>query len=212
MSAAIRILLADDHAVVRRGFRLILDSQADCEVVGEARTGREAVALAIALGPDVVVLDVSMPELNGIEATRRIVEQLPRCRVLALSMHRDAVYVREMLRAGAQGYLLKDADDEALIDAVRAVARGDAYLSPSVADSVLTDYRRHVTNPLDLLSAREREVLQLISEGRTNKDIAQILSLSVHTVDSHRSRLMEKLNLNSTGELVRFAIRNGLVT
>ena len=212
MSAAIRILLADDHAVVRRGFRLILDSQADCEVVGEARTGREAVALAIALGPDVVVLDVSMPELNGIEATRRIVEQLPRCRVLALSMHRDAVYVREMLRAGAQGYLLKDADDEALIDAVRAVSRGDAYLSPSVADSVLTDYRRHVTNPLDLLSAREREVLQLISEGRTNKDIAQMLSLSVHTVDSHRSRLMEKLNLNSTGELVRFAIRNGLVT
>lgn len=212
MSAAIRILLADDHAVVRRGFRLILDSQADCEVVGEARTGREAVALAITLGPDVVVLDVSMPELNGIEATRRIVEQLPRCRVLALSMHRDAVYVREMLRAGAQGYLLKDADDEALIDAVRAVARGDAYLSPSVADSVLTDYRRHVTNPLDLLSAREREVLQLISEGRTNKDIAQMLSLSVHTVDSHRSRLMEKLNLNSTGELVRFAIRNGLVT
>lgn len=164
------------------------------------------------LEPDLVILDVSMPELNGIEATRRIVEQLPRCRVLALSMHRDAVYVREMLRAGAQGYLLKDADDEALIDAVRAVARGDAYLSPSVADSVLTDYRRHVTNPLDLLSAREREVLQLVSEGRTNKDIAQVLSLSVHTVDSHRSRLMEKLNLNSTGELVRFAIRNGLVT
>lgn len=208
----IRILIADDHAVVRRGFRLILESQPGLEVIGEACTGHDAVAQAIALEPDLVILDVSMPELNGIEATRRIVEQVPRTRVLALSMHRDGVYVREMLRAGAKGYLLKDADDEALIDAVQAVARGDAYLSPSVADSVLTDYRRHVTNPLDLLSAREREVLQLISEGRTNKDIAQLLSLSVHTVDSHRSRLMEKLNLNSTGELVRFAIRNGLVT
>jgi DNA-binding NarL/FixJ family response regulator len=211
-SRPIRILLADDHAVVRRGFRLIIESQPGLDVIGEACTGRDAVEQAVDLEPDLVILDVSMPELNGIEATRRIVEQLPRCRVLALSMHRDAVYVREMLRAGAQGYLLKDADDEALIDAVRAVARGDAYLSPSVADSVLTDYRRHVTNPLDLLSAREREVLQLVSEGRTNKDIAQVLSLSVHTVDSHRSRLMEKLNLNSTGEPVRFAIRNGLVT
>lgn len=208
----IRILLADDHAVVRRGFRLILDSQPGLEVVGEASNGREAVQLAVALTPDLVILDVSMPELNGIEAARRIVEEVPRARVLALSMHRDGVYVREMLRAGARGYLLKDADDEALIDAVQAVARGDAYISPSVADSVLSDYRRHVTNPLDLLSTREREVLQLISEGHTNKDIAQLLSLSVHTVDSHRSRLMEKLNLNSTGELVRFAIRNGLIT
>jgi len=208
----IRILLADDHAVVRRGFRLILDGQPGLQVVGEACNGREAVQLATALDPDIVILDVSMPDLNGIEAARRIVEEVPRARVLALSMHRDGVYVREMLRAGARGYLLKDADDEALIDAVQAVARGDAYISPSVADTVLTDYRRHVTNPLDLLSAREREVLQLISEGRTNKDIAQLLGLSVHTVDSHRSRLMEKLNLNSTGELVRFAIRNGLIT
>ena len=208
----IRILLADDHAVVRRGFRLILDGQPGLQVVGEACNGREAVQLATALEPDIVILDVSMPDLNGIEAARRIVEEVPRTRVLALSMHRDGVYVREMLRAGARGYLLKDADDEALIDAVQAVARGDAYISPSVADTVLTDYRRHVTNPLDLLSAREREVLQLISEGRTNKDIAQLLGLSIHTVDSHRSRLMEKLNLNSTGELVRFAIRNGLIT
>lgn len=211
-SRLIRILLADDHAVVRRGFRLILDGQPGLQVVGEACNGREAVQLATALDPDIVILDVSMPDLNGIEAARRIVEEVPRARVLALSMHRDGVYVREMLRAGARGYLLKDADDEALIDAVQAVARGDAYISPSVADTVLTDYRRHVTNPLDLLSAREREVLQLISEGRTNKDIAQLLGLSVHTVDSHRSRLMEKLNLNSTGELVRFAIRNGLIT
>jgi len=131
---------------------------------------------------------------------------------LALSMHRDAVYVREMLRAGAKGYLVKDADDDALLDAVRAVARGEAYLSPSVADAVLTDYRKHVTNPVDLLTAREREVLQLIAEGKTNKDIANQLSLSVYTVEAHRSRLMEKLNLHSTGDLVRFAIRNGFIS
>jgi DNA-binding NarL/FixJ family response regulator len=150
--------------------------------------------------------------MNGIEGARRIVESLPRCRVLALSMHRDAVYVREMLKAGAKGYLVKDADDDALLDAVRALARGEAYLSPSVADSVLTDYRRHVTNPMDLLTAREREVLQLIAEGQTNKDIANQLNLSVYTVEAHRGRLMEKLNLHSTGELVRFAMRNGFIS
>lgn len=206
-----RILLADDHTVVRRGFGLILSAQPDLEVVAEARNGREALERAVATEPDVILMDVSMPELNGIDGTRRIVDAVPRARVLALSMHRDAVYVREMLRAGAKGYLVKDADDDALIDAVRAVARGDAYLSPSVADSVLADYRRHVTNPLDLLTPREREVLQLVAEGRTNKEIAQLLTLSVYTVDSHRSRLMEKLNLNSSGDLVRFAIRNGLI-
>ena len=206
-----RILLADDHTVVRRGFGLILSTQPDLEVVAEARNGREALERAIETEPDVILMDVSMPELNGIDGTRRIVEAVPRARVLALSMHRDAVYVREMLRAGAKGYLVKDADDDALIDAVRAVARGEAYLSPSVADAVLADYRRHVTNPLDLLTPREREVLQLVAEGRTNKEIAQLLALSVYTVDSHRSRLMEKLNLNSTGDLVRFAIRNGLI-
>lgn len=207
-----RILLADDHTVVRRGFGLILSAQPDLEVVAEARNGKEAVQQAIATQPDVVIMDVSMPELNGIDGARRIVESVPRARVLALSMHRDAVYVREMLRAGARGYLVKDADDDALLDAVRAVARGEAYLSPSVADSVLTDYRRHVTNPLDLLTPREREVLQLVAEGKTNKEIALLLTLSVYTVDSHRSRLMEKLNLNSTGDLVRFAIRNGLIS
>lgn len=211
MTRKTRILLADDHTVVRRGFGLILSAQPDLEVVAEACNGREALERAIETEPDVVIMDVSMPELNGIDGARRIAEAVPRTRVLALSMHRDAVYVREMLRAGAKGYLVKDADDDALIDAVRAVARGEAYLSPSVADTVLADYRRHVTNPLDLLTPREREVLQLVAEGRTNKEIAQLLTLSVYTVDSHRSRLMEKLNLNSSGELVRFAIRNGLI-
>jgi DNA-binding NarL/FixJ family response regulator len=131
--------------------------------------------------------------------------------VLALSMHKDAVYVREILRAGARGYLLKDAFDSDLVTAVRAVARGEGYLSPAVSDGVLADYRQHVTDPVDLLSSREREVLQLIAEGKTNKEIAGLLNLSVYTVDAHRGRIMEKLNLHSTGELVRFAVRKGLV-
>jgi two-component system, NarL family, response regulator NreC len=210
-SKKFRILLADDHSVVRQGFRLILENQTDMEVVGEASNGREAVSIAESLQPDVVVMDVTMPELNGIEATRRIGELAPRSRVLALSMHKDSVYVREILRAGAKGYLLKDAAGNDLLAAVRAVARGEGYLSPAVSDAVLTDYRKHVTNPIDLLTSREREVLQMIAEGKTNKEIANSLQLSVYTVEAHRGRIMEKLNLHSTGELVRFALRNGLI-
>jgi two-component system, NarL family, response regulator NreC len=207
----IRILLADDHALVRHGFRMILAAQPDMEVAGEAGNGRETVELVQKLKPDVVVMDVTMPELNGIEATRRLIELSPRTRVLALSMHKDAVYVREILRAGARGYLLKDSADGDLLAAVRAVAKGEGYLSPGVSDAVLSDYRRHVTDPLDLLTTREREVLQLIAEGKTNKEIATSLNLSVYTVEAHRGRLMEKLNLHSTGELVRFAVRSGLI-
>lgn len=207
----IRIVLADDHALVRHGFRMILSAQHDMEIAGEAGNGREAVELCQKLKPDVVVMDVTMPELNGIEATRRLIELSPRTRVLALSMHKDAVYVREILRAGARGYLLKDSADTDLLAAVRAVAKGEGYLSPGVSDAVLSDYRRHVTDPLDLLTTREREVLQLIAEGKTNKEIATSLSLSVYTVEAHRGRLMEKLNLHSTGELVRFAVRSGLI-
>lgn len=207
----ITILLADDHSMVRQGFRRILESQPDMEIVGEAGNGRDAVTEAARLAPDVVVMDVAMPELNGIEATRRLMEISPRTRVLALSMHKDAVYVREILRAGARGYLLKDAIDVDFLAAVRAIARGEGYLSPGVADAVLTDYRQHVTDPIDLLTSREREVLQLIAEGKTNKEIATLLKLSVYTVDAHRGRIMEKLNLHSTGELVRFAVRKGLI-
>jgi two-component system, NarL family, response regulator NreC len=207
----IRILLADDHALVRQGFRLILSAQPDMQVVGEAGTGREAVELAEKLHPDVVVMDVAMPELNGIEATRRLAVSAPRTRVLALSMHKDSVYVREILRAGARGYLLKDSGDADLLAAVRAVAGGEGYLSPGVSDAVLTDYRRHVTDPLDLLTSREREVLQMIAEGKTNKEIATSLNLSVYTVEAHRGRVMEKLNLHNTGELVRFALRSGII-
>jgi len=211
MPKRIRILLADDHAMVRQGFRMILAAQPDMEIVGEAGNGREAVALAGELQPDVVVMDVAMPELNGIEATRRITTASPRTRVLALSMYKDSVYVREILRAGARGFLLKDAIDRDLLAAVRSVAGGDGYLSPAVSEAVLSDYRRHVTDPLDLLSSREREVLQMIAEGKTNKDIATTLNLSVYTVDAHRGRIMEKLNLHSVGELVRFAVKKGLV-
>ena len=190
---------------------MILGAQADMEIVGEAGNGREAVTMSEQLKPDVVVMDVTMPELNGIEATRRVTEANPHTRVLALSMHKDSVYVREILRAGARGYLLKDSIDVDLLAAVRAVAKGEGYLSPGVSDTVLSDYRKHVTDPLDLLSSREREVLQLIAEGKTNKDIATLLNLSVYTVDAHRGRIMEKLNLHSTSELVRFAVRKGLI-
>ena len=209
--AQIRILLADDHAVVRRGFQMILAEQADMEIVGEAGNGREALELAAKLQPDVVVMDVAMPELNGIEATRRMAENAPHARVLALSMHKDSVYVREILRAGARGYLLKDSVAADLVSAVRAIAAGEGYLSPAVSDAVLDDYRRHVTNPIDLLTSREREVLQMLAEGKTNKEIAGILNLSVYTVDAHRGRIMEKLNVHSINELVRFAVRNGLI-
>jgi DNA-binding NarL/FixJ family response regulator len=208
---AINILLADDHTIVRQGLKLILSAHSDLHVVGEAANGKEAVELAAKLKPDIVLLDVAMPELNGIEATRKMVEANSRLRVLVLSMHKEAVYVREILRAGARGYILKDAIDTELLNAVRSVARGDGYISPAVSGALLNDYRKDVTDPVDLLSPREREVLQLIAEGKTNKEVATKLNLSVYTVDSHRGKIMEKLNLHSTGELVRFAIKRGLV-
>jgi two-component system, NarL family, response regulator NreC len=207
----IRILLADDHAVVRQGFKMILSAQPDMEIVGEAGNGREAIELAESLKPDIVVMDVAMPELNGIEATRRLSTSSPHARVIALSMHKDNVYVREILRAGARGYLLKDSVAADVVSAIRAVARGESYLSPAVSNAVLDDYRKHVTNPIDLLSSREREVLQMLAEGKTNKEIAVVLNLSVYTVDAHRGRIMEKLNVHSINELVRFAVRNGLI-
>lgn len=207
----IRILLADDHAVVRHGFRMILAAESDMEVIAEVSNGREALEYGEKLLPDVCVMDVTMPELNGIEATRRLLQVSPKTRVLALSMHKDAVYVREILRAGAKGYLLKDCSPKDFLRAVRLVATGKGYLSPEVSEAVIDDYRKHVTNPIDLLTSREREVLQLIAESKTNKEIASTLNLSVYTVEAHRGRIMEKLNLHSLGELVRFAVRNGLI-
>ena len=191
---------------------MLIDSQTDMEVVGEARNGREAISEARRLKPDIVVMDVSMPELNGIEGTRQICDELTQTKVVALSMHRDSVYVREILRAGARGYLLKESEDDDLLKAIRSVHRGEAFLSPAISDAVLTDYRKHVSNPVDLLTGREREILTLVAEGKTNKEIANALSLSVYTVESHRGSVMEKLNLHNTGDIVRFVIRNGLIS
>jgi two-component system response regulator NreC len=204
-------LLADDHTIVRQGLKLILSAQPDFEVIGEAANGREAAELAEKLRPDIVLMDVAMPELNGIEATRRMVAANSRIKVLVLSMHKEAVYVREVLKAGARGYILKDAIDTELLNAIRSVARGDGYISPAVSGALLSDYRQNLTDPMDALTGREREVLQLIAEGKTNKEVATKLNLSVYTVDSHRGKIMEKLNLHSTGELVRFAMKRGLV-
>ena len=211
-SKKIRVLLADDHKILRQGVRMLIDSQADMEVVGEAKTGREAIEEARRLKPDVVVMDVSMPELNGIEGTRQICDEMKHTRVLALSMHKDAVYVREILRAGARGYLLKDSEDDDLVRAIRCVQRGEAFLSPAISDAVLSDYRKHVSNPVDLLTSREREILTMVADGKTNKDIANALNLSVYTVESHRGSVMEKLNLHNAGDIVRFALRNGLTS
>jgi two-component system, NarL family, response regulator NreC len=210
-SGVIKILLADDHTIVRQGLKLILAAHADMQVLGEAANGREAVELAAKLHPDIVLMDVAMPELNGIEATRQMVAANARIRILVLSMHKESVYVREILRAGARGYILKDAIDTELLTAIRSVARGDGYISPAVSGALLNDFRSNAASPIDLLSPREREVLQLIAEGKTNKEIATRLNLSVYTVDSHRGKVMEKLNLHSTGELVRFALKQGLV-
>jgi two-component system, NarL family, response regulator NreC len=210
MQPKLRIVLADDHAMVRKGFRLILNQEADLEVIAEAGNGPEAVRLAIELRPDLVIMDIAMPEMTGVEATRRIRESCPDCRVLILSMHKDSVYVRESLRAGARGYLLKDSIDEDLLRAVRAVAQGDGFLSPEISSTVLDDYQQ-TKDPFDLLTAREREVLQLLADGKVAKEVATALDVSVFTVDAHRGRIMKKLGLKSSTELVKFAMRKGLI-
>jgi len=209
-SKKIRVLLADDHGVVRQGFRLLLSRHEDIDVVGEASSGREALELCRKLHPSLVILDVAMPEMNGVEATRLILQECPGTNILILSMHKDAIYVRETLRAGAKGYLLKDAIDKDLIEAVRAVARGEGFLSPGVSATVLKDYQTHVTDPLDLITNRERQILQLLAEGKTSKDIAAELNISVYTVDAHRSRIMKKLQLRTIGDVIRFALQRGL--
>jgi two-component system response regulator NreC len=206
----IRVLLADDHTVVRQGLRLLLIRNQDIDVVGEAASGREALELCRELHPDVVIADVAMPEMNGVEATRQIRQNFPAINILILSMHKDAIYVRETLRAGAKGYLLKDAVDKDVVSAVRAVARGEGFLSPGVSATVLDDYQKHVTDPLDLITNRERQILQMLAEGKTSKDIASELKISVYTVDAHRSRIMKKLQLRTIGDVVRFALQRGL--
>jgi two-component system response regulator NreC len=206
-----RVLLVDDHAMLRRGLALILKTDPTMQLVGEAQSGNEALTLVTTLNPDVIVMDISMSGMNGIECTRLLAESSPTTKVIILSMHRDPVYVRESLRVGAKGYLLKEDTDENLLSAIRNVAKGNAFLSPAIADVIVTDFRKHVSNPIDLLTAREREVLYLIAEGQTNKEAAMRLNLSVYTIEAHRSRIMEKLNLHSSVDLVRFAIRHGVI-
>jgi len=212
----LRVLLVDDHTVVRHGLRRILSSDDQIEIVGEAGDGRAGVEMAQRTQPHVVVMDVALPELNGIEATRQLTKRLPNVRVLMLTMHADDVYVRQSLKAGARGYLLKDSEDLDLIKAVKAVGAGGSFFSPAVSSVVLSGYLgdrpvADIDDPLGKLTDREREVLQLIAEGKTNKEIATALSLSVNTIETHRKHLMEKLDLHNTAELVRFAIRERLV-
>jgi len=196
--------------VVRQGFKLILNQQPDLEVVGEAGNGEEAVKLVLALKPNLVIMDIAMPKVGGVEAIRRIAENALDCNILVLSMHKDAVYVREALRAGAKGYLLKESIDQDLLRAIRAVVSGGGFLSPEVSGTVLEEYQQ-TQDPFDLLTAREREVLQLLAEGKVAKEVATQLDISIYTVDAHRGRIMKKLGLHSSTEIVRFAMRRGLI-
>jgi DNA-binding NarL/FixJ family response regulator len=212
---ALRILLADDHTVVRQGLRKVLEERPDWQVVAEAGDGREAVRLAEQHKPDVAVLDVAMPLLNGIEATRQIVKRVPNVRILVLSMHADEAYVTQILKAGATGYLLKDSADVDLLQAVAAVSQGKSFFSPPVARLMLDDYVRQRgetgVDRYDTLSDREREIFQLVAEGKTNKEIAALLFISPSTVETHRARIMEKLDVHSAAEIVLYAVRRGVV-
>lgn len=213
---ALRILLADDHTILRNGLRLLLERQPDLTVAGEASNGREAIELATNTSPDVVILDIAMPVLNGIEAAQRISSSHPKIAIIILSVHSDESYILRALKAGARGYLLKDSPEGDLIQAVRAVASGKAFFSPAVSKVLAEDYVRQVRqhgleDPYDLLTARERELLQLIVELKPTKEIAELLNLSPHTIDTHRGNLMQKLNVHSIPELVLYAVRKRLI-
>ncbi len=205
--AKVRVLLVDDHTVVRRGLRKILESTEEIDVIGELGDGSNAVAEAARLNPDVIVMDIGLPGINGIEATRQIRAKVPAAHILVLSMHADEQYIRQSAAAGAQGYLLKDADDRDLVSAVRAVQRGESHFPSQLANAVASG-----ETPPDVLSPREREVLGGVCAGRTNREIAGQLGLSVSTVETHRKHIIEKLDLHSTAELVRYAIRHGIAS
>jgi two-component system response regulator NreC len=214
--AQIRILLADDHTIIRSGLKLLLEQQEDFKVVAEASDGREAVQQISKVHPDVAILDIGMPQLNGIEATRQIVSESPQTRVMILSMHADEGYVLRALKAGARAYILKNSAEADLIRAVRSVAEGKSFFSPVISKMLLEDYVRQVRDKsledsYDLLTPREREILQLLAEGKTNKEVAIILSLSPHTVETHRGNILQKLNLHGTPELILYAVRKGII-
>ena len=211
----IRILIADDHKIFREGLRTLLQSRSDIQVVGEADNGRAVVSLAVQLEPDIVIMDVAMPDLNGIEATRQITSTRADAKVLALSMHSDSRFVTRMLQVGAQGYLLKDCAFEELALAIDTIAMEGVYLSPGVTGVVVRDYMQHLSaaeSSATVLSPREREVLQLVAEGLTTKDIAGKLHISVKTVETHRKQIMDKLEIRSVAELTKYAVREGLTS
>jgi len=212
----IRVLLAEDHTIVRKGLRALLDDETDIEVVGEAEDGRETVRQVERVHPDVVLMDITMPLLNGVEATRQIKAQYPEVQVLGLTRHENEEYIYQLLRAGASGYVVKQAAPAELVEAIRAVSQSETYLSPSINPSVVEEYIRQAkamvkSGPDERLTPREREVLQLVAEGRTNREIAQVLSISVKTVEHHRANLMSKLDLYSAAELTQYAIRTGVI-
>jgi RNA polymerase sigma factor (sigma-70 family) len=213
----IRILIADDHGVVRKGLRLQLEQHSDFEVIGEANNGREAIMLVDELSPDIVIMDIAMPNLNGIQAAAQIVKKNPQVGIIVLSMHSDETYLTRTLAAGAKGYLLKENAEVDLERAVRLVAQGKPYFSPAIASALLEDYMRQMQqrglqDSYDLLTEREKEVLQLLAEGKTNKDVALLLNLSPNTVETHRTRLMQKLDLHSTAEIVLYAVRKQIIS
>ncbi|MGO8790235.1 MAG: response regulator [Terriglobia bacterium] len=213
----IRILLADDHDIMRRGLRLLLERQPGFEVVGEAADGRLAVEWAEAAKPDVVVLDIAMPNMSGIEAAQRISASLPQTAIVILSMHSDEGYVLRALKAGAKGYVLKDSAENDLIEAIRAVSEGKAFFSPEISNILVEDYvremkKRGAEDSYELLTPREREVLQMLAGGKSNKDIATVLNLSLYTVETHRRNLQDKLNLHSLAELILYAVRKGIIS
>jgi two-component system response regulator NreC len=213
----IRILLADDHTVMRRGLRLLLDSHPGFSVVGEASDGRQAVEQAEATNPDVIVLDIAMPNLSGIEAAQRIASALPHVAIVFLSMHSDEGYVLRALKAGAKGYLLKDSAEGDLIEAIKAVSRGQTFFSAEISKMLVEDYVREIRtrgieDSYELLTSREREILQLLAEGKSNKDIAALLNLSLYTVETHRRNLQDKLNLHSFAELILYAVRKRVIS
>ncbi|MBV8844080.1 MAG: response regulator transcription factor [Bryobacterales bacterium] len=214
---SIRILLADDHTVMRRGLRMLLDSQPEFSVVAEAADGREAVAQAEATQPDVAVVDIAMPNLSGIEAAQRITAAAPNVAVVILSMHADEGYVLRALKVGAKGYLLKDSAEDDLIQAIKAVHQGKTFFSPEISRMLVEDYIREirtkgVEDSYDLLTSREREILQLLAERKSNKEIAQALNLSPYTIETHRRNLQEKLNLHSLADLILYAVRKGMIS